>query len=182
MTLTDKSKFLAFLLRHKPQEANLILDKQGWCPIADITANTEITFEDLISIVDTDKKGRYSFDQPKQSSQAPTKIRANQGHSTDKVKLSFKTAVPPVVLYHGTSAEAAVQICRIGLLAMSRHHVHLSADIETARTVASRRKGKTAMFLVDAKRMLADGLKFQLSENGVWLVDAVPAKYLTQET
>ncbi len=63
---------------------------------------------------------------------------------------------------------------------MSRHHVHLSPDAETALNVGGRRRKEIILLKVDTKRMLADGFVFFLSENGVWLVPAVPANYLEE--
>ena len=56
-------------------------------------------------------------------------------------------------------------------------YVHLSADIPTAKKVGSRH-GKPVIYEVDCKRMTADGFKFYLSVNHVWLTKAVPVKYL----
>jgi putative RNA 2'-phosphotransferase len=61
---------------------------------------------------------------------------------------------------------------------MNRHAVHLSPDRETAKRVGSRR-GRAIVLPVDAGTMHADGHAFRLSGNGVWLVDAVPASYLS---
>jgi len=61
---------------------------------------------------------------------------------------------------------------------MKRQYVHLSWDEKTARSVGHRH-GKPMIFAVDAARMHADGHAFFLSENNVWLTDAVPAQYLT---
>jgi len=171
-TSSERSKYLSYLLRPAPEKANLTLDKQGWCLIDQLLANTDFTEEELSSIVFNDTKGRYAFDA------FATSIRANQGHSTKDVRLTFNKAVPPVVLYHGTSKHAQAEIQRVGLLPMSRHHVHLSADLDTAQTVGGRRRGQTVVFEIDAKTMLANGYTFFLSENGVWLVDAVPPPFL----
>lgn len=56
--------------------------------------------------------------------------------------------------------------------------MHLSADEATAVGVG-KRHGKPLVLRVDAAAMQAQGLRFYLSENGVWLTDAVPAMYLT---
>jgi putative RNA 2'-phosphotransferase len=64
---------------------------------------------------------------------------------------------------------------------MSRHHVHLSIDVETARKVGTRH-GKPIVFAVDALGMHKAGFIFYCSDNGVWLVDHVPLKYLTEES
>jgi putative RNA 2'-phosphotransferase len=168
----ERSKYLSYLLRHAPEKANLTLDKQGWCLIDQLLANTDFTEEELSSIVFNDTKGRYSFDA------FATSIRANQGHSTDTVKLTFKKAVPPVVLYHGTHDGAVENILKVGLQPMSRHHVHLSADLDTAQNVGGRRKRGVVVFTVDTKTMLANGYDFFLSDNGVWLVNTVPPPFL----
>jgi putative RNA 2'-phosphotransferase len=106
-----------------------------------------------------------------------TMIRAVQGHSTDAVDRTFVAKVPPVILYHGTAERFVESIKKSGLLPQSRHHVHLSSDIETAVKVGQRH-GKVVVIEVDAKAMLADSHRFYQAENGVWLTDAVPVKYL----
>jgi putative RNA 2'-phosphotransferase len=60
---------------------------------------------------------------------------------------------------------------------MSRHHVHLSQDFETARKVGSRH-GRPVVFAVDAAAMHQAGYTFYCSDNGVWLVDYVLPEYL----
>ena len=64
-----------------------------------------------------------------------------------------------------------------GLNKMSRHHVHLSQDIETAIKVGARH-GKPVVFAIDADAMHSSGYTFYCSDNGVWLVDHVPPEYL----
>jgi len=107
-------------------------------------------------------------------------IRANQGHSTETVAVTFKEATPEHALYHGTTMERLEKIeASGGLKPMSRHHVHLSADQPTAEIVARRWKGEQPCILkIDAKRMIRNGFKFFLSENGVWLTDSVPMEYV----
>lgn len=171
-SLTQKSKYLAYVLRHRPDVAGLQLDKDGWTDVEVLIEKTGISRTDLETIVGADDKGRYSF------SPDGMKVRANQGHSANGVSLTFKRAVPPVVLYHGTTMHTVDAILKRGLLPMNRTHVHLSADVEVAKTVGGRRKGSVAIFEIDAKRALADGIKFYLSDNGVWLVKELPPTYL----
>jgi putative RNA 2'-phosphotransferase len=59
--------------------------------------------------------------------------------------------------------------------------VHLSPDEPTALAVG-RRHGKPIIFRVAATRMAEAGFKFFRSANGVWLVDRVPAEYLSEVT
>lgn len=70
-------------------------------------------------------------------------------------------------------------IDRKGLLPMRRHRVHLSSDEASARAVGGRR-GVPVVLVVDAARMERDGHKFFVSDNGIWLTDAVPSKYLSR--
>ncbi len=44
------------------------------------------------------------------------------------------------------------------------------------------RHGVPAVLRVDASGMMRDGFVFYLSENGVWLVERVPVKYLGKVT
>lgn len=63
-----------------------------------------------------------------------------------------------------------------GLSKMKRHHVHLSADIETARRVGARR-GRAVILEIDAAR-LQESRVFYVTGNGVWLTEAVPPSFL----
>lgn len=64
-----------------------------------------------------------------------------------------------------------------GLDRAGRHHVHLSPDRSTATRVGARH-GRPRILEVAAARMAADGFRFYLSTNGVWLTAEVPARYL----
>ena len=126
--------------------------------------------EQLEEIVRTDDKQRYSFNDDK------TKIRANQGHSIP-VDVEFVACEPPELLYHGTGEKYYDSIMESGLLPKSRLYVHLSKDIETAKTVGVRH-GTPVVFTVMSGQMFKDGYLFYCSRNGVWLTKHVPPKYL----
>ena len=68
-----------------------------------------------------------------------------------------------------------------GLQKQNRQQVHLSANIETAIKVGQRH-GKPFVFKVLAEQMFKDKIEFFISDNGVWLTDNVPTKYLKQNT
>ena len=173
--LVKASKYIALLLRHKPEEGNLTLDREGYCPTVDLVRAvkrqfTWFTLNDLYDIVNSDEKGRYSFDTHK------IRIRANQGHSTNQVNITFKEVIPPDVLYHGTATRFLNNIYKEGLKPMNRQYVHLSKDIETANKVGSRH-GNVYILEIDCKKMVEDGYKFYISENNVYLTKSVPKKY-----
>lgn len=174
-TLTEMSKLIALVLRHKPEKLGLTLDEHGWCDasalVERLNAIQPFTMETLERIVAEDSKQRYAFNADR------THIRANQGHSIT-VDVELPVANPPAILYHGTAERFVDSILRTGLVPRSRLYVHLSAEQETARVVGARH-GKPVIFAVDAARMAADGVPFFLSVNGVWLTRAVPSQYLT---
>lgn len=175
--LTVQSKFVSFVLRHSAEKLGLPIDSQGWVSVDGLiklchkSKYIDINRSVLETIVAQDAKHRYDF------SEDGTMIRANQGHSMDCVKIEFDQKVPPVVLFHGTSVNVLQSIHATGISKMKRQHVHLSATLETAQTVG-RRHGKLAVLVLDASQMYADGLEFNLSANGVWLVDHVAPKYI----
>ncbi|UOQ96583.1 RNA 2'-phosphotransferase [Hymenobacter sp. 5317J-9] len=172
---TRLSKFLSLHLRHRPEAIGLKLQAGGWVSVDELLAacaakGVPISRDELQEIVARNDKQRFAFDE------AGTRIRAQQGHSV-AVDLQLRPATPPAVLYHGTAPAALPAIRRDGLQKMSRHHVHLSPDVETARRVGARR-GQPHILTVDAAAMHAAGAVFYESGNGVWLVDAVPPQYL----
>lgn len=174
--LVKISKFLSKHLRHDPEGLGLTLAPGGWVAVDDLLAACTrrrfgLSRTELDEVVAQNSKQRFSFDE------AGTRIRANQGHSVE-VDLQLAPSAPPVVLYHGTGHQTAGLIGREGLEKMRRRHVHLSADIETARAVGARH-GRPVLFAVDAAAMASAGHLFYRSDNGVWLTDAVPPGFLS---
>ena len=179
MVNTNISKYISYLLRHCPEDGDLTLDKEGYCYTEDLVKAVEkkfgeFTLRDLEEIVATDEKKRYSFNNTHYM------IRANQGHSTKQVDITFKAATPPDVLYHGTADRFYFSILEKGILPMNRQFVHLSKDEETARKVG-KRHGKEVVLKVNCKEMVEDGYPFFISDNGVYLVPNVPPQYLIVE-
>ncbi len=90
--------------------------------------------------------------------------------------MDLEEKVPPDRLYHGTAERFLESIKQSGINKKSRNFVHLSKDIDTAVKVGARH-GKPIVLRIDTKKMCADGYKFFLSENGVWLTEYVPFEY-----
>jgi len=173
---TKVSKFLAFVLRHRPEEIGIELDSAGWVSVDELIAGCvakgcPLTRARLDSIVKESDKQRFHFNDNQ------TKIRAAQGHSA-QVDLELQPSEPPDVLYHGTASRFLASIEKQGLQKQGRQHVHLSTNIGTASSVG-KRYGKPVVLTVDSRRMQDDGCLFFVSENGVWLTDHVPAEYIT---
>lgn len=173
--MVKASKYLSKHLRHQPERLGLRLASGGWVSVDELLAacarhNFPLTREELEEVVARNDKQRFSFDETRRL------IRANQGHSVE-VNLELEPKEPPTLLYHGTGERSLELILMNGLRKMSRHHVHLSSDVETARRVGARH-GRPVVLAVDAAAMQAAGFEFYVSANGVWLVETVPHEYL----
>lgn len=80
MNLENISKYMCLILRHKPEAIGITLDEHGWANVDELIDgirkdNPGFDLDHLYEIVETDSKGRYSFNEDK------TLIRCNQGHS-----------------------------------------------------------------------------------------------------
>lgn len=173
---TKISKYLSYILRHQPHSIGLELDPNGWASIEELIAKTtdfKLTLPVIEYVVETNDKQRFSLNKEM------TKIRANQGHSLN-IDLALTAQQPPDALYHGTAKRFSENIQQQGLTKQQRHHVHLSQSREVAKSVGSRH-GKPVIFSLNTKAMIEDDIVFYRSENNVWLVDNVPAQYLTLE-
>jgi putative RNA 2'-phosphotransferase len=173
--LNRVSKYLSFILRHKPEAIGLELDQNGWARIDHIiekTTDFELTHKLINLVVETNDKQRFAIN-PNEG-----KVRANQGHSIN-VNLDLEPVTPPNTLLHGTAIRFYETIQQQGLSKQKRHHVHLSESSTVAMSVGSR-YGKPVLLEVDASSMLNDGYLFYKAANNVWLVDEVPAKYLNR--
>jgi putative RNA 2'-phosphotransferase len=174
---TKVSKFLSYVLRHKPDAIGLTLDEQGWADIAALIENTNATDQGftltrslLQTVLDSNDKKRFTI------SDDGKKIRAAQGHSVG-IDLQLKPVEPPEFLYHGTATRFLPSILQEGLKPQQRQYVHLSQDIQTA-TKVGQRYGKPVVLTIKARLMFEEGSKFYLAENGVWLTNEVPSTFI----
>lgn len=86
--LADTSKFLSFVLRHKPEAIGIVLDREGWADIDKLIlcaqkAGKRLTRTLLDTVVATSDKKRFSYSSDGRC------IRAVQGHLTSQVAISF---------------------------------------------------------------------------------------------
>ncbi|MGL5745459.1 MAG: RNA 2'-phosphotransferase, partial [Cetobacterium sp.] len=175
------------VLRHAPEKIGANLTRAGWLDINELITKFnkkngpkyKIDREFIDTMVAEDDKQRYSFNAEE------TMIRANQGHSISWIEVdTIVKKRPPAKLYHGTNEVGYHAIRKSSLKPMKRNFVHLSSDIDTAKTVANRRglKNEYTIFEINTKKAMELGTEFRISENGVWLckevhVDALKAIY-----
>ncbi|WP_121633351.1 RNA 2'-phosphotransferase [Tropicibacter alexandrii] len=173
--MSRESRYLALVLRHQPETIGLKLDRHGWVGIAELLramkrAGRPLSRAQLLEIVEQNDKRRFTISPDGQ------RIRAAQGHSVD-VDLGLTQLEPPPTLYHGTASHSLDAIFASGLLPGRRRHVHLSGGADTALDVG-RRHGKPVILCVAAREMHEAGHVFFKADNGVWLTDHVPARFI----
>lgn len=168
----DTSKFLSYVLRHKPDAIDLTLDPEGWADIKELIAKADIPLDlaTLHEVVATSDNKRFVISDDGQS------IRANQGHSV-AVDLGLEPIEPPEFLYHGTASRFVDSIKAQGLLPQNRQYVHLSEDHDTAINVGQRH-GKPVVLTIPARQMYQRGHQFFQAKNGVWLTNTVQPPFL----
>lgn len=171
--LTQVSRKLATGLRHRPLDIfNKELSTEGFMDVATIVSKLGITRDELALIIELNDKNRFEL--------VGTNVRARQGH-TISVDVGLEEKEPPSLLFHGTVESAERIILNEGINKMTRHHVHLSEDVDTASNVGYRRvkiHDPLSLLMVDSQQMFKDGYKFYQSTNGVWLTDFVPPDYI----
>ncbi len=167
------SKFLSYHLRHAPEKLGLQLQAGGWVDVDALLQRARwISRAELEQVVAQNAKQRFALE--------AGRIRAQQGHSV-RVDLHLERQDPPEILYHGTAQRYLSSILAQGLRRGTRHHVHLSAELATARAVGARH-GRLVVLEVRARALADEGVPFFLSGNGVWLVAHVPVQYLSERS
>lgn len=164
--MQERSKYLSYILRHKPEEVKSKLDEYGWLPVKDLLENSDFTEEELRDIVQEDTRYEFSGDM--------SMIRAFHGHSVKGIKYQNEVT-EPIPLYHGTSIENYNKIVKSqAILPMSRAQVHMSASKEDAVRIAKRHKGDSVVLVIDTYSLLSTGHHIYKSEDNVYLVDKIP--------
>ncbi|MBQ6394905.1 MAG: RNA 2'-phosphotransferase [Atopobiaceae bacterium] len=179
------SKKISLALRHRPEDFGLELDEHASVPLdallgalnerfrhsEAVTGGKPITHADVERIIEESDKQRFAIE--------GDRIRALYGHSVAQ-RVSVEAAIPPAVLYHGTTRAAIVSIRQEGLLPMGRQYVHLSADRRTAYAVGKRRDSDPVLLEVDASAAHEAGIAFYIGNDKVWLADRIPPAFLTE--
>lgn len=166
---------MSYALRHKPEKLGIVVDKGGWTDmdlfvLALQNRFPEITYQTVVDVIESNDKQRFTL------SSDGDRVRAAQGHSLD-VDLGYETTRPPDSLFHGTAIKNYNSIMEQGINKGTRHHVHLSPDFDTAKTVGAR-KGRPLVLTIATNAMYVDGYKFFQSDNGVWLTEFIPKEYI----
>lgn len=173
--LVPLSKLLSLILRHQPEQFGVVLDPEGYADLREVLLAvqsrapdaTESDLEAIVATVEPEKQ-RFSINDGE--------IRANYGHSLAS-RIQHLPAVPPDVLWHGTTDVALVSITARGILPMKRQYVHLTTNIQLANRIGSRH-GTPRTIEVNAARAHAEGTLFYRANDSFWLADQIAPRHL----
>jgi putative RNA 2'-phosphotransferase len=167
------SRFLSYLLRHRPKEYPLAFDRYGFVLFDDVFDLVQERFPDAAeadvrAVVDGGEKKRFELREGK--------VRATYGHSFP-VDLGLDPVEPPAILYYGTARDLAASILRFGLKPRDRRYVHLSSTLEDAEAVGKRRDPTPAIIVVDASAAHRANVPFY-STGPLFLAENIPPQFL----
>lgn len=169
------SKYLSYILRHDPQEADLSIDKYGFADLNRVVEALNETKhywagkEDIEYLIENSDKTRFEI--------KGYKIRALYGHSIDVEIEEELHQPPPKKLYHGTSPDSAEAISEEGIKSQNRQFVHLSKTKEEAYRVGKRHHLEPVIFQIDAEKAWKEGITFY-ERGDLYLVEYMPSTYL----
>ena len=168
----DKSKQIAYLLRHDP--SGMDISKEGFVDIKELLEKLRnrwpnIDREDIRELVEEDPKGRYEI--------KDDKIRARYGHSIDVDPTLTKADVKK--LYHGTTSKASENILEEGLKSKGRQKVHLSTTISDAIEVGKRRTKNPVVLEINAEKAQRAGINIERASDSVYVTEEIPPEFIT---
>lgn len=170
------SRFLSYLLRHRPQEYPLRFDPQGFVSWEELQ---EMVYRRFPDVTEQDLAGLFTETEKQRFEMRGGKVRATYGHSFP-VDLGAENVAPPERLYHGTARDLAASTVHQGLKPRGRAFVHLSASVDDALAIGRRHDPLARVVAIDAQAAHAAGIRFYRS-GPVYLAAEIPARFLSLE-
>lgn len=169
------SRFLALVLRHKPDSIGLALDPAGFVEIAALAQGMAgqpgwewVTDHEIRAAAQRDPR-RYEVE--------GDRIRARYGHTT-LIETPGRPVRPPEWLYHGALPAAIQGIQDEGLKPQDRLFVHLSTTRQDAIAVGRRHGTEVQVITVLARAAAEAGIPFYEAGPTIYLVRAIPPEFL----
>ena len=169
------SKFLVYILAHRPDEFGLVLDEHRFVAIKELlqAINEEpgwshVRQADVIEAAMTKEREHLEI--------RNNRIRAVRGHSDESRGAPI---VPPKTLFYGARRKVYPHIVRHGLTPVGKRYVHLTVTSSLAMRIAKRRDPNPVMLEVHAERAAHKGIVFYQASPLIFLTDRVPTMYIT---
>ena len=173
---TDRlGRFLALVLRHKPDRVGITLDPAGFVEVEALARAiaaqpgwSSVTADTIRGAIQKDVK-RYEL--------SDDRVRARYGHSVP-IARPGKAVVPPEWLYHGTAPGGLDALRQQGLQPQGRQFVHLSVTRQDALTIGQRHSPDAVVVTIQARGAHDTGILFYQASPTVYLVREVPPTFL----
>jgi putative RNA 2'-phosphotransferase len=169
-------RFISGALRHFPDDVGIEMDPQGWVELNQLCDVMKKrykwgTMERLISLVESDRKGRYEIDDDF--------IRARYGHSVEVDLISDYPENGFSYLYYGVSQEEADMLLDNGIYPIRQCYVHMSTSFDKAREAASVHTDNPVILEIDAETAQQDGVDIVMVNDDIVLARGVPPEYIS---
>jgi len=167
---------LCRLLRHEVEQTSLKRDERGFVSLDELVLVTQ-QFGHCRPILTRDELEEFFRQQSDRFEIEQDQVRARYGHSLDRYTPgSAKT--PPPRLYHATSQRLLRPIQGEGLRPMGRRLVHLTSDVDYARSISMGGDGDPLILRVDAEGAYRQGARFWQANRHVWLTEGIAPELL----
>ena len=166
-------RFISGALRHFPDDLGLAMNQHGWVDL-DVLCDAMRTRykwsnkDKLLSIIESDEKGRYEIQ--------GRKIRARYGHSVN-VDLDYPENTLPE-LYYGASREELDILLEKGIKPVKQRYVHLSTTSEKALEVAKIHTDDPILILIKAQEAQSEGITMLSATDNIVLSEEISPEYL----
>ncbi len=170
------SKLLSLMLRHRPDEFGLQVDRYGFADLDAVLRtfqdrDSTFTLEDIEKVVYDGEKQRFEI--------VENRIRARYGHSFS-IDLGLDPSEPPEFLYKGVDSTDVERLLSEGLAPDDRDYVHLSFDADVAARLSARPGRRGAVIRIAATRAHQSGVHFYDCGPTV-LTKHIPGEFLDLE-
>ena len=179
--LRTLGRFLSMLLRHRPARFPVALDGQGFTQLADVMRILHAlpnfrwaTREDIDAVMALPGRARFEVVRDERGA----RIRALYGHTA--LRPEYEPVVPPDALYVAVTPESLAVVERQGLAPTELSYIHLAVTPAEARRSVLRLTATPVVLRVDAGVAHAEGRVFYSPTEGVYLVESLPAEYVTR--
>jgi putative RNA 2'-phosphotransferase len=149
------SKLLSLMLRHRPDEFGIEVDRYGSADLGSVLLaiqdrDPDVELAHIESVVNDSEKQRFLIEDGR--------IRARYGHSFP-VELGVDPTPPPEYLYKGVEPSQLERILLEGIQPEDRQYIHLSFEASVAGQLGGK-NGPNAVVRVDALRAHEAGVEF----------------------
>jgi len=171
------SRFLMYVLGHRPDEFGLFPDEEGFIPLKELLA--AVKEEEGWSFLRESHLEELLREPESRAFETRDKtIRVRPGNSALELGPPPSSS-PPALLYHAARRKAYPIILEHGLRPGARPWTPLFTSKEMALRVGRRRDPEPVLLTIQAGRAEARGTTFHRFQENIFLVESIPAEFIT---